>query len=244
MATSTLSTGISTTSMFLTPQAVDDFATIIEGSGSSYVFDVMSNDLGGGAKQLWAIVAGAESQVVVNNGDATVTTGEAMWTDLISSDIGSAAEFSQLGAKILIVNGMIAYDVSSTSMQALLNGLSAGQVIEDRITYTIRLGNGTLSMATLTVKLTGTNDGVTLSSGGIRSGSVVEDADQTASLTDSMSASGAFGFDDVDANDSHSATVPVIVWDRGATVRIRAPMRRCRRSQGSNGKPSGRVHAA
>ena len=63
MATTPLSKGISTTSMFLTPQAVDDFASILEGTGSIFTFDVMSNDLGGNAKTLYAITDGPESDL-------------------------------------------------------------------------------------------------------------------------------------------------------------------------------------
>jgi hypothetical protein len=37
---------------------------------------------------------------------------------------------------------------------------------------------------------------------------------------------------------SHWATVPVIVWDRGAVASTSAPMRRCVRIHGSNGSPA------
>ena len=52
MATTTLSTGITTTSMFNTPQATDDTFCITEDvaqtslSGTVYLIDVMLNDLG------------------------------------------------------------------------------------------------------------------------------------------------------------------------------------------------------
>ena len=210
MATSTPSTGIITTSMFNTPQAKDDVGYLTEGGASISYFDVMLNDLGGSAKQLWAIVAGSESQVVVNNGDATVTPGEAMWSDLITSDVGSlTTEYSQLGAAISIVNGKIAYNTSSATMQALLNSLAQGQVIEDQITYTIRLGNGTLSMATLTVKLTGTNDAPVIGASVI-AGTVVEagSADDGTPVAGTPTATGTMVATDVDSGASLSWSTP------------------------------------
>ena len=211
MATSTPSTGITTTSMFNTPQAKDDVGYVTEGGANISYFDVMLNDLGGSAKQLWAIVAGSESQVVVNNGDATVTTGEAMWSDLITSDVGSlTTEFSQLGAAISIVNGKIVYDTSSATMQTLLNSLALGQVIEDQITYTIRLGNGTLSMATLTVKLTGTNDAPVIGATSQIAGTVVEagSLDDGTTVAGTPSISGTMVATDVDNGSSRTWSTP------------------------------------
>jgi len=40
-----------------------------------------------------------------------------------------------------------------------VQALGAGQVLCDKLTYAIQLGNGTLSWATAYVKFTGTNDG-------------------------------------------------------------------------------------
>ena len=135
---STLSSGITTTSMFNTPQAVDDAITISEDSASVIYLDVMLNDLGGNAKTLYAITAGSESGVVVGN-DA--------WTDLISKDAVGASDASEKGASISIVDGKIAYDTSGATIAAIINALGVGDSFTDHITYTIRLGNGTLSMA-------------------------------------------------------------------------------------------------
>ena len=215
MTISTPSTGISTTSMFNTPQAKDDVGYVTEGGASISYFDVMLNDLGGRAKQLWAIVAGSESQVVVNNGDATVAAGEAMWSDLITSDVGSlTSEYSERGATISIVSGKIAYDTSSATMQALLNSLAEGQVIEDHITYAIRLANGTLSMATLTVKLTGTNDAPVIGATSQVSGGVTETglaADDTTPVSGPSSASGTLVATDADSGASRT-------WSTGAAA--------------------------
>ena len=187
MSTSTFGPGITTKSMFNTPQAVDDLGYVTEGGPSISYFDVMGNDLGGNAKQLWAIAAGSESQVVANNGDANVTTGEAMWSDLITKDaqgvvseggLTGYTDTTALGAKVAIVNGQIAYDTSAIS--ALINSLGQGQQLTDTITYTIRLGNGTLSLATLTVTLTGTND-VPVASAAVHA--VLEDASISGSVS-------------------------------------------------------------
>ena len=211
MTTSTPSTGITTTSMFNTPQAKNDVGYVTEGGANISYFDVMLNDLGGSAKQLWAIVAGSESQVVVNNGDATVTAGEAMWSDLITSDIGSlATEYSERGATISIASGKIVYDTSSATMQSLLNSLAQGQVIEDHITYTIRLGNGTLSMATLTITLTGTNDAPVIGATSQVAGTVVEagSLDNGTAVAGTPTASGTMVASDVDSGASQTWSTP------------------------------------
>ena len=141
----TLSTGVSTTSMFLTPQAVDDFYAIMEGNQSDFIFDVMSNDLGGNAKTLYSITTGSESNL-----DA------AEILDLQTVDIAGVYELTEKGATAAIVNGKIVYN--TTTIAATINALANGQVFLDHITYAIRLGNGTLSLATVEIKITGTND--------------------------------------------------------------------------------------
>ena len=108
----TLSTGISTTSMFLTPQAVDDFASITEGSGFVFTFDVMSNDLGGNAKTLYAITTGPESDLSLLE-----------IADLQTKDIAGVYEATEKGAQAAIVNGKIVYN---TTIQGIV--VDAAQV--------------------------------------------------------------------------------------------------------------------
>jgi VCBS repeat-containing protein len=145
---STPSTGITTTSMFNTPQAVDDLYFISEDNATlTYYFDVMSNDLGGNAKTLWSITDGPE----YINGVLALDAAEI--ADLISKDAVNVYESSEKGAQVAIVNGKIAYNASSIS--GLVNSLAAGETLTDTITYAIRLGNGTLSLATMSVKITG-----------------------------------------------------------------------------------------
>ncbi len=135
---STSTTGGTTTSFNNTPQAKDDFYIVCE--DRIVIFDVMANDLGGNAKVLWSI-------------DNTTTDGSA---DLIAKDVAGVCEYSELGAKItLTADGKISYDTNA------LDSLAAGETATDRFTYAIRLSNGTLSWATATVTVTGTNDGPT-----------------------------------------------------------------------------------
>ncbi|WP_377827446.1 VCBS domain-containing protein [Bradyrhizobium lupini] len=162
MATQTTGGG-STTSFSNTPQAQDDtFTTGLTSGGTSVLltednvllsplfFDVMGNDLGGAAKSLFSIDNGLNS------------AGQASPNDLLAQDTvraeATSSDTSLRGAKIWITaDGKVGYDASSIA--TAVNALSAGQILIDSFTYAIRLGNGTLSWATATVKITGTNDG-------------------------------------------------------------------------------------
>lgn len=185
----TLSTGISTTSMFLTPQAVDDFFAMGEDMVSVCI-DVLSNDLGGNAKTLYATTTGSESDL---------TTAEI--SDLQTRDVVGCYETTELGAKVAITsNGMLSYCV--TPIQGMLNALAAGEWVTDHITYTIRLSNGTLSIATLTVTILGSNDGIRI---GVKdlAGGVTEDGHAPALLETDQ---GSIFFTDVDASDTHTVS--------------------------------------
>lgn len=191
----TLSTGISTTSMFLTPQAVDDFFAMGEDMVSVFI-DVMSNDLGGNAKTLWATTTGSEL-----NSDGTSALNTTEVTDLQTRDVVGCYETTELGAKVAITsNGMLSYCV--TPIQGMLNALAAGEWVTDHITYTIRLSNGTLSIATLTVTILGSNDGIRI---GVKdlAGGVTEDGHAPALLETDQ---GSIFFTDVDASDTHTVS--------------------------------------
>ncbi|MFC7537234.1 VCBS domain-containing protein, partial [Sphingomonas sp. GCM10030256] len=186
MATNT--SGGTTASFANTPQAKDDQYNAYE--NCVFTFDVMSNDLGGAAKILWSI------------DDATRTDDSANGTiDLLTSDIkATIPECSDLGARISIVDGKVHYDTNS------LDWLAAGETKTDKFTYAIRLANGTLSWATVTVQVTGRNDGpVILTAGTDVAGGVTENAEpiEGGDLTDT----GKISFADVDLSDQHSAAV-------------------------------------
>lgn len=183
------------TSYLNTPQAVDDFYTLDEDAVGTRYFDVLSNDLGGNAKSLWAISSGTEN---------TLTSDQV--SDLLSKDSAGAIESSSQGAKVWITaNGQIGYDYSEAPFAANLNALAQGQTFTDTITYSIRMANGTLSFATMTVTFTGTNDAPRITSG-TQSGAVSEDgtllasgrvtasdADNGAVLSFSGDATGTYG---------------------------------------------------
>src|SRR5687767_632323 len=140
-----------------TPQAVDDYRTAIE--DEVFCFDVMSNDLGGQAKILWSI----DDSTTNDDGDSSI--------DLLTKDATATAcpEFSDLGARIWIENGIVKYDAST------IDSLAEGETACDKFTYAIRLSNGTLSWATVYVTITGTNDApVVTSDAAAASGAVVE----------------------------------------------------------------------
>ena len=183
----TNTSGGTTTSFMNTPQAVDDLYDIYE--DSIYTFDVMSNDLGGNAKILWSI---DDSNL---DGTYGVTSSGNGTYDLLSKDAACVPECSDLGARIWIEAGKIRYDASK------FNYLGATESVTDRFTYAIRMSNGTLSWATVTITIAGTNDGPVVVAADLQ-GSVTEDASLLA-LTDT----GTITFDDPDLTDSHSTTV-------------------------------------
>ncbi|MGY4496074.1 VCBS repeat-containing protein, partial [Bradyrhizobium sp. GM24.11] len=203
MATQTTGGG-STTSFSNIPQAKDDAFTtgvsqtsgaviaLTEDNLQPVIFDVMANDLGGNAKTLFSIDNG------INNSGAMSGYSAA---DLLTQDTARAeatsSDTSLNGAKIWITaDGKVGYDASALSAQ--INALSAGEFFTDSFIYAIRLGNGTLSWATATVKIAGVNDGP------------VAVADSNAVKEDTgpnpVSGNVLTNDTDVDAHDTHSVT--------------------------------------
>ena len=92
---------------------------------------------------------------------------------------------SALGATLSMnADGTVKYDASSVNLQYL----SAGQKITDTFTYTVRMANGAVSTASVTVELLGENDGPVITNAVAASrGSVTEDVALTA--TGQLSAS-------------------------------------------------------
>ncbi|MGF6091878.1 VCBS domain-containing protein, partial [Pseudomonas sp. 18173] len=203
MASTTTTSGGTVTSFSNTPQAKDDVFSTNENLLGVVYWDVMSNDLGGNAKSLWSL----------DNADSLSTATKTYApADLLTQDTARAeatsSDTSLNGAKIWITSdGKVGYDAAtfSSAFKAQLQALATGELLTDSFTYAIRLGNGTLSWATATVQFSGENDGVTISLGA-QAGTVTEDADTTASTTDSRTASGTIVFNDVDLSDTHMAT--------------------------------------
>ncbi|MGA3800445.1 VCBS domain-containing protein, partial [Pseudomonas fluorescens] len=203
MASTTTTSGGTVTSFSNTPQAKEDVFTSTENLLGVVYWDVMSNDLGGSAKTLWSL----------DNADSLSTATKVYApTDLLAQDTARAeatsTDTSENGAKIWITSdGKVGYDAAtfSEAFKAQLQALATGELLTDSFTYAIRLGNGTLSWATATVQFSGVNDGVTICIGA-QAGIVAEDADTTASTTDSLTASGTITFNDIDLSDTHTAT--------------------------------------
>ena len=101
------------------------------------------------------------------------------------------------GAKIWITaDGKVGYDASGLIAQ--ISALSAGEFFTDSFIYAIRLGNGTLSWATATVKISGVNDGpVTIAD----VNAVKEDTGPNPVIGNVLT-----NDTDVDVHDTHSVT--------------------------------------
>ncbi|CAI8760678.1 VCBS repeat-containing protein [Pseudomonas sp. IT-P258] len=203
MASTTTTSGGTVTSFSSTPQAKDDVLNTTENLLGVMYWDVMSNDLGGNAKTLWSL----------DNADSLSTATKVYApADLLTQDTARAeatsTDTSLNGARIWITpDGKVGYDAATftTAFKAQLQALATGEILTDSFTYAMRLGNGTLSWATATVQFSGENDGVTIGLGA-QAGTVTEDADTTASATDSLAASGTITFNDIDLSDTHTAT--------------------------------------
>ncbi|MBK4733831.1 Ig-like domain-containing protein [Noviherbaspirillum pedocola] len=178
MATTTTTSSTGTISMSNTPQAVDDIYSFSENDITSNVklynvstqtlmLNVMSNDLGGNAKTLYSI----------DDGKGNVISGTDF--DLIVKDVGSdgtsAWERTTAGNWVRINNGQIEFalgapdGISGAPAGATgptdkmgFDSLKGTDVVNDSFVYAIRLGNGTLSEAHVTLTIHGSNDAATI----------------------------------------------------------------------------------
>lgn len=175
------------TSFANTPQAKDDAflnVGVSEDSTGVFIFNVMANDAGGNAKSLYSVDAGGDQNRLLTK-------------DLARSEADSS-DLSQLGAKVWITtDGKIAYQLTGTTQQQLQQ-LAQGQSLTDSFTYAIQLGNGTLSWATATFTIAGTNDAPTVTLADL-TGAVTEAVTPAGALTDS----GTISFSDADLTDVH-----------------------------------------
>ena len=124
---------------------------------------------------------------------------------------------TSLGATISIVNGKLVYDgTNATAVQ----GLSEGETKVDTFTYTIKLANGTLSTASVSVTVTGANDGPVITSGPATAG-LTETAGQTGAAT-LLTSGGSLAFKDVDLHDTHTTSVSLQSVLLGTGVKLPA----------------------
>jgi VCBS repeat-containing protein len=136
-----------------TPQAVADAYSWTEDqlllpgvlSGNVLSLDVLSDDRGGGGKRLFSIDDGAGSYL----------------QDLLTSNVNSGWEATANGNRIRIHDGRIELDITgylSSIGAASVNAMAATDTLHDSFVYAIRLGDGTLSWARVTVDIRGLND--------------------------------------------------------------------------------------
>ncbi|AZO30717.1 VCBS domain-containing protein [Mesorhizobium sp. M1B.F.Ca.ET.045.04.1.1] len=210
MATQISDAGGTTTSFSNTPQAQDDLLTVTA-SGIPLTEDltgvlklnVLANDSGGAAKTLWSVDDASGST-------GTSTNGNTYPTDLLTKDVtyttdtaglAGTSDTSSMGAKIWIgSDGYVHYD--TTGVAAQLQALGAGEYFTDTFTYAIKLANGTLSWATATVRIAGTNDAPDIH--------LVTSDSAAASLNETnapLTSSGTLTVNDADLSDTVAATV-------------------------------------
>ncbi|TIV51200.1 MAG: hypothetical protein E5V88_17435 [Mesorhizobium sp.] len=215
MATTQISgAGGTTTSFSNTPQAQgdvfnysEDTAVVVSGSQSIILLDVLANDLGGNAKTLYSIDDGTS---------ATTSTKQPAPLDLTTQDYQtsgiSAWEDIGGGVRIRINNGKVEMDLSQYLQQhyglSSLQALGAGDQINETFTYAIKLGNGTLSWASVNVNIQGTNDGATITAAPGADSAVVEAGGVANGTLGDPSAHGQLIISDVDAGQNHFQTPP------------------------------------
>ncbi|MDH4570050.1 tandem-95 repeat protein [Pseudomonas sp. BN414] len=154
---------ISTVSFSNTPQANGDsflYEDLVR-DGLDYIcLDVMANDLGGKAKTLYSLDDGVTA-------DGSTATRTEIQADLLARDQDCCSAF---GARIWIGQDQsdgkmkVLYNPSELLQSEAYRSLSVGEYLIDSFTYAIRLGNGTLSWTTATVRIAGVNDAPVVSS--------------------------------------------------------------------------------
>jgi VCBS repeat-containing protein len=134
------------------------------------------------------VQTGAAKDDVFDQGQVTEDSGP-IALNVLANDPGSAKLWSvaqdplpvndqvtsyQLdsGATVSIVNGILYYDPSGSEK---IQSLGSDGVFTDTFTYTVRMANGALSLATVTVTVGGENDAASIS--GVHGGEVVEDGE-------------------------------------------------------------------
>ncbi|MQW85816.1 VCBS domain-containing protein, partial [Sinorhizobium saheli] len=203
MATQTTGGG-STTSFGNTPQAQGDLygwsedgllaSGIYDASTYTITLNVMDNDLGGKAKTLWSIDDG----------------GTGFMSELLQSNITTGWETTAGGNWFRICNGKIEFRVGDGSDSAnsarSVDSLTDGECIQDSFYYSIRLANGTLSYAKVTLEIVGQNDAATVV--GTSTGSVIEAGGTDNGDPGSPTISGALNVNDADFDESHFQAPP------------------------------------
>ncbi|TPL85039.1 adhesin, partial [Mesorhizobium sp. B2-3-12] len=213
MASKIADAGGTTASFSNTPQANDDVFnytedTVVLASGSQtiIVLDVMANDQGGNAKSLFSVDDGIS---------ASTATKQYAPVDLTTQDVQatgiSAWESIGGGVSIRINNGKVEMDLSGYLAAhgfASLQAMGAGDQINETFTYAIKLGNGTLSWASVSVNIQGTNDGAIITAIPGADTTVVEAGGVANGTLNDPNAHGQLSITDPDAGQNHFQAPP------------------------------------
>lgn len=161
-------------------------------TGSTLLLDVLGNDGGGKAKRLVSLDADRPLDLLTQ--DAQVQ-GISAW------------EPAAYGSLIRIVNGRVELDLSpllAAQGFADIAALGAGDQLTETFVYALRVGNGTLSHAHVTVTLTGENDIATIT------------GDSAATLRETdAAATGTLTITDPDRGESKAMAVTDAASDNG-----------------------------
>lgn len=153
----------------LTGAAKDDIFNLSEGNGL-YALNVLANDPG--AAKLYSVAQESGSS-------------SAQFPVAYSAQLPS-------GATVAIVDGQLVY--ANDNVQSL----PAGELLTETFSYTVRMANGALSTATVTLEIVGENDAASIS--GSNSASLNEDGDV-------LVAGGTLSVADVDRGENRLASV-------------------------------------
>jgi len=155
-----------------TPQAGDDTFDSFEDLVA--YLDVLDNDSGGNSKSLYSL----SSDLTVDDG-GTVTAAEIIAAGqvlTIETGLGATAT--------IMVSGDNADTIEYNT--AALDFLAEGEVVVDTFSYVIQLGNGTYSIAVVSIEVVGTNDTPTVAAA-LTTGANEDDAAFTLDLLDGAS---------------------------------------------------------
>ena len=121
-----------------------------EDGSLQFTFDVLGASGGGVKTTIYSVDDGVKN----DDGGATIVVTNKAFVDynkdlLIQDGVGiSFSETSQMGATFWIgSDNKNHYDAAGLSAQ--INALDAGETFKDTIQYTIKMSNGTLSVATI-----------------------------------------------------------------------------------------------
>ena len=189
-----------------------------EDGSLQFTFDVLAASGGGTKTTIYSVDDGVKND---DGGAAIVVTNKAFADynkDLLIQDGANVVETSSTsGAKFWIgSDNKIHYDATAPALAAQINALGAGEQFTDTIQYTIKMSNGTLSVGTLTVVITGTNDApvITVAAGD-------HDAETLNETNSPLSTHGTLTVSDVDTHDTVTALVTGVTLG-GATGSLHA----------------------